>query len=78
MEGHLKCFDAQMNPVHDVTLDEVEDGLHQGCGNIVFLWADADPALAQPACHQHGVCYTFTVSESPEGRRYLPTHQSVR
>lgn len=75
----LKCFDAEMNPVHEgVPLEEIQDGLHTDCGNIVLLWQEADDDLAQRARREHGVTYMFTCSDSPEGdRRYAQAHMSV-
>jgi len=74
----LKCFDADMNPVHeDLPLDEVQDGIHRGCGNIVLMWQDADDTLMEEA-HEHGVSYMFTFSDSPGGnRRYAQAHMSI-
>ncbi len=75
----LKCFDENMNPVHEgLSLDEVQDGLHVGCDHKVLVWAHADEELMQTACDDHGVCYRFTASGSGDGpRRYAQAHTSV-
>ncbi len=75
----LKCFDETMTPVHeDLSLDEIQDGLHVGCDNKVLVWAHADEALMDKACNEHGVCYRFTVSGSGNGPpRYAQAHTSV-